>query len=108
MFGDRMQIENMDINRINAYRDRPDCLLLDIREAEAYQKGHLPGAISVSFEALMMEEYVPDEKKKIFVYCDSGQHSYEVCQMLVEKGYEAVNLLGGYPAYRQRGQESGR
>lgn len=104
-----MQIETMEINQIHRYLNRPDCQVLDIRDRAMYRRGHIPGAVWVSYDKLLMREYVPDEQKWIFVYCDKGQHSYEACRLLAERGYLAVDLLGGFPAYRgmiERGEKT--
>ncbi len=102
LFGERMQFENIDINRAEVFLNHPDCLFIDLREPDEFDAGHLPGAIRVPFEALLTGRIVPDEKKKIFVYCDTGLRSYEICQTLSQRGYTCVNLMGGYTAYRWR------
>lgn len=50
--------------------DRGEVLVLDVRSAQAYQAGHIPGAISVPLDDV--EAKIPElkkEKRAIVTYC---------------------------------------
>ena len=55
--------------------DRP--LLLDVREQDEWQEGHLPGAIHVERGNLesRVEALIPDRSREIVVYCAAGARS---------------------------------
>lgn len=50
--------------------DRGEVLVLDVRSAESYRKGHIPGAVSVPLDDV--EAKIPElkkEKRAIVTYC---------------------------------------
>lgn len=69
--------------------------LIDVRTAEEFAAGHIPGAINVPvhrLEARLAE--LPDKDRPIVVYCRSGQRSGRARRMLQDKGYTAIHDLG--------------
>lgn len=74
--------------------------IVDIRDASAFEYGHIPGAVNVPSERLAEAEF-PAEKE-IYVCCRSGLISADAAAMLREKGYAAYNLAGGYAEWLRR------
>ena len=68
--------------------DRP--LLLDVREQDEWQEGHLPGAVHVPRGNLesRIEALVPDKSREIVVYCAAGARSAFAAKSLDELGYD--------------------
>lgn len=91
-----MRIPTMDIRQYQRLLRMPSAVIVDLRDAGAYARGHLPGAKNISYEELISGAYVPEEKWMYCLYCDNGLHSYEAAVYLTQRGYHAVNLLGGY------------
>ena len=56
------------------------------------------GAIAIQAEEIENSELV-DKSKKLIICCSRGQNSIEVAENLVEKGYDAESLEGGYIAW---------
>ena len=54
-----------------------DCIILDVRGAEEYEQGHIPGATLLPLSELpaRAEEELPDYEQQILVYCRSGTRS---------------------------------
>lgn len=69
-------------------------LLVDIRDADAYLHGYIPGAVNLQEEELQQRN-LPDDKK-IILYCMKGIISKDAADSLAERGYDAYNLAGGY------------
>ena len=74
--------------------------LIDVRDRESYEEGHLQGAVSVPLEELdeRMETFPRD--RMIVCYCQRGSSSLMACRKLAEAGFRAVNAAGGLMAYR--------
>ena len=72
-------------------------LIVDVRTAEEYASGHVPGAINVPNEGILDEMPVelPDKNAEILVYCRSGRRSSDASHKLVAMGYTAVYDFGG-------------
>ncbi len=80
-------------------------LILDVREKDAYDKGHLPNAISVPIGKLdeRMAEFEAQKAEEIIVYCNEGsKRGPRATSMLNNAGYPgAKNLSGGIEAWRK-------
>ena len=72
--------------------------LIDMRNESEIAHGEIPGAIAIQAEEIENSELV-DKSKKLIICCSRGQNSIEVAENLVEKGYDAESLEGGYNAW---------
>ena len=81
--------------------------LVDVRTAEEYAEGHIPGATNIDFYAsdflTLFEAAVPKDCP-VAVYCRTGKRSAEASGKLVKAGYTVYNLEGGYVAWTEDGQ----
>lgn len=69
----------------------PDLVLLDVRERNEWNLGHLPNAIHIPRGSMetKIEALVPRDKH-IVVYCQSGNRSAFAADTLQQMGYEDV------------------
>ena len=76
---------------------RPDTVLLDVRTAEEYASGHLPGALNVDVNSPDFAELVGalDPAKTYALYCRSGNRSGVAMQAMQQLGFTHVYHLGG-------------
>lgn len=72
--------------------------LIDMRNESEIAHGEIPGAIVIQADKIENSELV-DKSKKLIICCSRGQNSIEVAENLVEKGYDAESLEGGYVAW---------
>ena len=72
-------------------------IILDVRRADEFAAGHIPGAINVANEDIGTEEIaqLPDKDQLILVYCRSGRRSKEASEKLVALGYTNIVEFGG-------------
>ena len=87
-------------------RARRDMVLLDVREKEAYNAGHLPGArhIPRGQLELRVDKELPDPTARILAYCEYGKISTLAAATLRSMGFlRAVALDGGYDAWTRAG-----
>ena len=81
-----------------------DHVVLDVREKEEWDAGHIDGALHIPRGLLefKIEEAVSDKDKKIVVYCKTGGRASLEVQTLKEMGYSNVSSLeGGFEVYSQ-------
>ncbi|MCQ2491122.1 MAG: ATPase [Ruminococcus sp.] len=69
------------------------CAVIDIRDATAFDYGHIGGAVNVPLSGITAAELPP---KKLVLYCRSGEESKKAAEELRGRGYEAFSLSGGY------------
>ncbi|MGB6873090.1 MAG: rhodanese-like domain-containing protein [Dehalococcoidia bacterium] len=74
-----------------------DPIIISVRKAEDYAKGHIPGAVNIPFTSIAKKENLQklDPGKKIVVYCYTGRTGSQTTAILNTLGYDAVNLLWG-------------
>ena len=72
-------------------------IILDVRRADEFAAGHIPGAINVANENIGTNEIpeLPDKNQLIMVYCRSGRRSKEAAEKLVKLGYTNIVEFGG-------------
>ena len=72
-------------------------LILDTREQEEFDDGHIPNAILIPYTEIenKAEEMLPDKDKLILVYCRSGRRSKIAAESLSKLGYTNVKEFGG-------------
>ena len=72
-------------------------LIVDVRKADAYAEGHIPGAINISLDEFesRLSELEGHKDKEIVLYCNSGKMSGEAGNILVENGYMNVYNAAG-------------
>jgi sulfur-carrier protein adenylyltransferase/sulfurtransferase len=81
-------------------------LLVDVREDDEWNEGHIPGAVHVQrgFLESRIEAAAPDRSLPIVVYCAGGARSAFAAKTLEELGYEnVVSLAGGYTDWKRNG-----
>lgn len=89
------QITAEEAKRIMDSED--DFIILDVREQDEYDSGHIEGAILLSYMEIpeKAEKILPDKDKKILVYCRSGRRSKIAAESLAKLGYTDVKEFGG-------------
>lgn len=72
-------------------------IILDVRRADEFAEGHIPGAINVANESIGAEapEELPDLDQLIYVYCRSGNRSKQAAEKLAALGYTNIIEFGG-------------
>ena len=76
---------------------REDYVILDVREQEEYDEGHIPGAILIPYGQIpeKAEQLLQDKDQLLLVYCRSGRRSKIAAQALMELGYTNIKEFGG-------------
>lgn len=77
---------------------RENALILDVRSAAEFARGHLPEAINVphtEVRARLEEIRAAASGRPIRVHCASGFRSYLAHRILAQAGFDSANLSGG-------------
>ncbi len=82
---------------IKMMAEEENYIILDVRRADEFAAGHIPGAINVANESIGTAEIpeLPDKDQLILVYCRSGRRSKEASQKLADLGYTNIVEFGG-------------
>jgi glyoxylase-like metal-dependent hydrolase (beta-lactamase superfamily II) len=96
----------VSMDEARARLERGDFVLLDVREKDAFEAGHLPGArhLPRGQLELRVDKELPDPGARILTYCQYGKISTLAAATLRAMGYtRAVALDGGYDAWCKAG-----
>ncbi|QUH21469.1 CoA-disulfide reductase [Alkaliphilus sp. B6464] len=75
-------------------------ILVDVREAEENQLGFIKGSILIPLGELRSRLGELPKDKTIHIYCQVGIRGYNASRILIQNGYSAKNLDGGYKTYQ--------
>lgn len=92
-----------EITPQEAWEQRDDALLLDVREPGEWVAGHVEGALHVPMGQLGQAQHLLDVDRRIVCICRSGNRSAAVTDALRGAGYDAVNMVGGMHAWSAAG-----
>lgn len=73
--------------------------IIDVREADEFASGHLPGAINLPLSDFLERYGELDKDKSYHIICRSGARSAQACAFLEEEGYDVTNVAGGTIAW---------
>jgi rhodanese-related sulfurtransferase len=104
----RSQIDELDPSEVKALNG--SAVLLDVRESDEWDAGHLPGAKHIPrgyLESRVEGVIGSDRDQKVVIYCASGQRSALAANTLKELlGYEHVySMNGGITLWKDRGYD---
>ena len=85
--------------------DQRFCRILDVREPEEFERGHLPGAVNVPLHQVgrKVPYLMPNRSIPLLVCCGSGARSLPAVQVLSVMGYTNLyNLQKGIETWPYR------
>ena len=80
--------------------DGAGALLLDVREPDEFARGHVPNAVNLPLSQLRGRYADLPRDREVWAYCGVGQRSYFATRFLIQHGYRARNLSGGFATYQ--------
>lgn len=78
--------------------DTQEVIVLDVREQDEYDSGHIPGAVLLpvgTIEEDTAAQVIPEKDSTVLVYCRSGNRSKTASAALAELGYTSIYEFGG-------------
>lgn len=87
------EIDSIDVEGIDPRP--PETILVDVREPEEYQMGHVPGAVSIPQADLASRLAELPKQQPILVICQAGMRSLRCAQFLRQMGYSKVASVSG-------------
>ncbi len=103
--GNRGDLESIDVETLMRRMLDDDVVVLDVRPAEEYEAGHIPGARSVPIDELEQRLQELPKASEIVAYCRGPYcvFSDEAVALLTDHGYRARRLDVGLPDWRSNG-----
>lgn len=92
-------LEMISADWLDTYVECKDCLIIDLRDREEYEAGHIKNAVNMPYDDLLGHVCLP-KNRLLVLYCDRGSLSMAQGKVLAKHGYRAVSVVGGMHAYR--------
>jgi sulfur-carrier protein adenylyltransferase/sulfurtransferase len=102
----KTEIDEVDAVRAKDLIESGDPLIVDVREQDEWDEGHIEGAIHIPRGNLesRIEAAAPDRTRPVLLYCAAGNRSAFAAKTLLELGYdEPVSLSGGFTDWKRNG-----
>ncbi len=96
----RGQHPQVDVEAVLAAPANEKPYLLDVRTPLEFAAGHIPGAVNIPVDELRQRLSELPRDRTIAAYCQVGQRGYLATRILLQAGFQAVNIGGGYKTYR--------
>jgi sulfur-carrier protein adenylyltransferase/sulfurtransferase len=102
----KQQVQEVDPAEVSEHLGN-GVVLVDVRESDEWDRGHIPGAVHVprGYLESRIEGAVPDRETRVILYCASGQRSALAAHTLKQLlGYDNVaSMTGGITLWKDRG-----
>src|SRR5437870_12028006 len=96
----KKQIKEVSVQEVrDKLNPRNGFTLLDVREGDEWEQGHLDQAIFLprGFLELKADKILPDKSQSIVIYCAGGTRSALAAKSLQDMGYSDVySMRGGF------------
>ncbi|MBL1225252.1 rhodanese-like domain-containing protein [Enterococcus sp. BWR-S5] len=92
--------QTMMIPEFEQLMKQENVTVLDVRELDEFQSGHIEGAINLPLSGFPEAADSLDQEKEYHVICHSGSRSQMACEFLGSKGFTTTNIMGGMSAWR--------
>jgi rhodanese-related sulfurtransferase len=93
------QVESVPAGEWSSWVSENDATVLDVREADEWELGTLPGSKLLAMSEIVGKVGELDQQKATLVVCRSGNRSGQVAAYLAANGFERVaNMTGGLKA----------
>ena len=104
----KAEIREVTTAETDELRHRDGVVLLDVREADEFEEGAIPGAVFIPRGHLesQVEGRLPDKGASVVIYCAGGVRSAFAAKTLEELGYtDVVSMAGGFGRWKDEGRD---
>lgn len=95
----KQEVKSITTLELKALLEKETIQLLDVRSPKEIKEGFIKTALFANY---FQDDFYTtasgqlDKKNIVYLYCRSGNRSGKSAVLLQEKGFEVVNVLGGY------------
>ena len=95
-----MSLDFISQKEVLKYIQSKDSVVIDIRDKALYQKGHIPGALSMPYDTFDDTDPILRKYGTIILCCEHGATSLLLGRRLSQSGYRVLSIGGGMEAWR--------
>jgi len=97
--------KTIDIDEAYEIYTSKKAVFIDVRTAQEYDAGHIPGALLIDINSDSFDEMIQklDKNAVYVVYCRSGVRSARASGRMISFGFKKVyNVSGGFNAWQKK------
>lgn len=101
------KVKRVNVEEYDKLRAGQNIVILDVRSAEEFKTGHVPGATNINVNAAGFDAAVSklDKDKTYLVNCAVGMRSAKACKKLEAAGFRNLIDLGpGFDGWKKAGK----
>lgn len=102
----KARVDEIDAQSTAELEHSDRATIIDVREKNEWDEGHIPGAVHVprGYLELRIENAVPDKSEPVVLYCAGGTRSVLAARTLQDMGYTNVrSVAGGFGSWKDAG-----
>ena len=95
----QVALKSITTKELKVLLSKENIQLMDVRTPEEIKEGTIQTAFFANYFDVDFEKVATaqlNKSKPVYLYCRSGNRSGKACKILKEKGFEVINVLGGY------------
>ncbi len=105
-FADKLAFTTGPVELHHRLEEDQDVVVVDVRYAEDYAKGHVPGAINLPKDQWESAEGLrKDTLNILYCYTQQCHLAASAAVQLAEKGYPVMEMDGGFEAWKENDLE---
>jgi rhodanese-related sulfurtransferase len=100
-------VKQIDIGQFDKLRQEKGNVVLDVRTAQEFNQGHVPGAVNVDISDPQFKTKIEglDKSKTYLVHCAKGVRSARATKIMVPLGFgEILDYHGGFDEWKKAGK----
>ena len=79
--------------------------VIDVREADEYEAGHVPGAVLIPLAEVPDRIGEIPSDQPVYLICQGGGRSRRATEFLAAEGFDVTNVDGGTKAWIESGRD---
>ncbi len=100
-FEDKLAFTTGPVELDHMLKSNENIIVVDVREAEDFAKGHIPGALNLPRERWDTLEGMSRDRTQIFYcYTQTCHLAAEACVKFASRGYPVMEMEGGFAAWK--------
>jgi rhodanese-related sulfurtransferase len=103
-FADKMALTTGPVEISRQIGKQEDVVIIDVREAKDFKKGHVPGAISLPQEKWgTLAGLRRDTMNIVYCYAQNCHLGAHAAMQFAAKGYSVMEMDGGFESWKENG-----
>ena len=95
-----MSLDLVSQTEVLRYIRQGNAVVIDLRDKEAYDQCHIPGAVSIPYDTFDETMALLKMYGILILCCERGAASLQLGRRLSEMGYNTFSLVGGMELWR--------